>query len=315
MKKLIFSIIIIGLMSANYVKAQMPTHENAVEVKSKTIIFPLQKEDAKTVSKLRKKPAELKKYKQSVSDYNDMMKMLATKYWKYNDKAVNMPYDQAEEQVKKGNAAIVEFNNVHVPSAHYIQGQTSVVYITSGLAMEIKGKARRPLEAVFLPQFKDGVTDEIAVYGLMQMQYIMNEFYKDKNLTGFNFYKTKVKDNTKELQDQTLLVPREWLDEKITPETFGHYYPYKHEVVPYERVVKAILDKEDIGFVMIVPVPGGGGQYMFQHFLCNASNGEIYGVEYPKAAVSMMGINLSAKNKPVITEKIIGAYTKMISGK
>jgi len=286
-----------------------PNYKCAQQIKKGTVIFSLMEEDPKWAKWLTKgqngKYHEDIKYHEEIIKLNDLMAVLAKDYWTFNENTKCMPATEVDK-LRKKDRADQYFKvglNLLVPrvTAGYekpVLHQTLEMYIT-GLG-------------VYLPQRGFFTSKEILVYGIMQAQYLLNEAIKNPEIKDKDF-RNIIFQNSKELQHKTLYVSDEFLDKDIDAAQFAALYPYPFKIVPYDRVAKAIIDKEDFDFVMIIPFCNEHA-VSYDHYFSNSKDGKILGIQSKGFALSSMGKSLSSKSSPNITKVIISEYAKIVAG-
>lgn len=129
------------------------------------------------------------------------------------------------------------------------------------------------------------------------------------------FYSKIIPKNGPELKNKTLLLDKMDLGKGITEEVIKKSYPYPFKIVSLEEIEKVIINKEPgFAYVQIVASPGGKGN-IFIHYLTNAEDGKILGLEYPKVGFGIKGVNGVITYSERIKEKQLEKYTKMAEGK
>lgn len=247
------------------------------------------------------------------------LKNVVEKFWNICPITKELPLEEAKEKAKKSDNIYVIYLDSYSSRSFkkYIgsTGNTDYYFrnISEGYFIGLSSGKRRPIIYSGIPAFEDKITDEVIAHGVNYMQQIFQMMLENK----VNATKTLkiIRKNSVELKDKTLYIPKWWIDEKVS-DKITQYYKGKYKIVSHFEWAKAILNKEaGIAYSIIIPTPVGG-KYLYQHHLCDAETGKIYGVTRPKgAAVEMFGINLSSSNKGYVAKKNLKQYNKILNGK
>jgi hypothetical protein len=96
-----------------------------------------------------------------------------------------------------------------------------------------------------------------------------------------------------------LLLNKDEIHKKITPETIEELYPFETKIVDQEFIDEVIENEDsDFAYVQIVNIPGGKGNTNYQFVNC-PSTGTIYCLDYPKIAVGIKGTHLITYNERI----------------
>lgn len=147
---------------------------------------------------------------------------------------------------------------------------------------------------------------EAVVFGVSQMNSLVYnlEKYNIKNNVVFN---RPFRQNAMSLKDKVLLLPDAWLSEKLDLREIPALYEGKYKVVDYDTWSKAIIEKENYAYTIVVPFPSGG-DFIYLHYLMDAATGNVLFISQPRMAVSVYGANVSRANTGYINEKNLKYY-------
>jgi hypothetical protein len=159
--------------------------------------------------------------------------------------------------------------------------------------------------AINLPNLYVSLSD--AVYGVMQMQYILNRLNEDEKLSAF---KIPQECNGKYLKEKTLLLCKDDLDKKLTENKIKEIYPLNFKVVTSSEIDSAILKKDDKSVIVQIVSSAGGKGNVNMHFLSDTQTGCIVGCVAPSVAFGIGTTSLIKYNER-INEKQLQGYLKV----
>jgi hypothetical protein len=170
------------------------------------------------------------------------------------------------------------------------------------------GKGNNPPVSCYFPTFGEDyeVTKEGLGFAVSEMNSIVSNLDK-YNIKNNMTYNKPFKQNAPRLKDKTLLIPDFWLSEKVGVDELASLYEGKCQIVTYEEWSDAILNKRNYAYVMIAPTPVGG-DYVYLHYLMEASTGDVLYISKPKVAVNVGGFNVSAANTGYINGRCLKLY-------
>jgi len=136
----------------------------------------------------------------------------------------------------------------------------------------------------------------------------------DQNLKGGMKAISTLRQQGSGLKDKTLLLPKSWLDSKLTEEQIKKNYTANFKIVSHQDWKNAIIEgQKDAAYVILVPVPVGGN-YIYQHHIFDAeTKKKFYALLQPKAGVSINGLNASKSNTGYINKKNVKKYNSVLS--
>jgi hypothetical protein len=249
-----------------------------------------------------------------VKEVDDMMESTMKKFFTFNTNFAVMPYMDAKAEAKKDpdHVFIMFVTGVSSKSlphdGWFAPNSNSYRMVSGGSFLAIENSKGGIMANCYLPSFQDvGITEEIIAFGceaISSMLKTMDEKQMGSNLKLESAY---VK-GAPALKEKNLYIPEGWLSDKFDKNEIKALYTGPYEIVSYEKWRDAILNKEDVGYVIIVPKPVAGS-YLYQHFLVNAKTGMVYAICYPRVSTSV-----SKSNTGYINEKNVKRYNDAITG-
>ena len=312
------------------INAQNTSSKEAREIKKRTLIVGLEELDAKMAKKL---DGSLFEYtKTQIEGINYALKTAVEKYWNYNSKIIYMPLSEATALVKKkpddyailqlykytdywnlrvGNGWEKDVSNTRVnnspafykynPGTRYTEAANEIVFLSIYMPSRIC--------AINLPNLYVSLSD--AVYGVMQMQYILNRLNDEEKSSAF---KVVQECNGKYLKEKTLLFCKDDLEKKLTESKIREIYPFNFKIVTSDEIDSAILKKDDKSVIVQIVSSSGGKGNVSIHFLGDTQTGLIVGYVAPSVAFGAGRTSLIKYNEK-INEKQLKDYLKIANCK
>jgi hypothetical protein len=252
-----------------------------------------------------------------VKEIDDMMESSIKKFFTFNTNFDVMPYMEAKAEAKKDPDHVFVMFVTGVSSKslpHDRDDKTTPLWkeqyrnISGGAFLVIENAKGGVMANCYLPSFEDGgITEEIVGFGCEAISSMLKTMDEKQMGSNLKLESTYLKD-APALKDKILYIPEGWLSPKFDKDAIKSIYTGQFEIVSYEKWRDAILNKEDVGYAIVVPKPVGGG-YVYQHFLVNAKSGKVYAICYPRVATSA-----SKSNTGYINEKNVKRYNDAILG-
>jgi len=247
-------------------------------------------------------------------------KEIVEKYWDLCPVIEELPLKTARNKAKENDNLFVIYIDSYTSRSFkkYMGtvGNTSYYFrnISSGYFIGLSTGKKKPIMSSGIPAFDKKITDEVIAHGTNYMQQLFRMML-DNNVNAMKTFKI-IKENSTKLKEKTLYIPEWWIDNKLSKTEISELYDGNYQIVTHFEWSTAILDKKPgIAYSMIIPA-SVGGKYVYQHHLCDAETGQIYGITQPKAgAGEMFGVNLSSSNKGYVSKKNIKQYNKVLNGK
>jgi hypothetical protein len=256
--------------------------------------------------------------------------MAVKKFWTYNPniECGTMSYGEAKALAKKDkNVLVLSVNRVKSKSrasknpglGTYGLGnalnepigfnqEISYIKVGRGLCLMLENHKGKVSLASYLPNSSSDysfIAGALA-FGVSHMNSLASNLEK-QNLKNNNRINKPFAQNTPVLQTKTLLLPDFALHKKLDVRDIPAHYEGKYDVTDYLSFSKAIWEKQDYAYVMLVPI-SISGSYIYFHYLMDASTGEVLYISHPKAAVNISGKNVSAANSGYINAKNLKYY-------
>jgi len=246
---------------------------------------------------------------------NTALKELITAHWNISEIEGAAPLKEALGKAQKnpelyvlyiGSATSRSFK--HGPPNAKIKYR----YISNGKFIGFSNGNKKPILKSFIPTYDNIVPNESIVHGVSYIQEVFRLMI-DKNLKGGMKAIAEFKNQGPDLKNKTLLIPKGWMDTKLSEEQIKKNYTANFKVVSHQDWKNAILNgQKDAAYVILAPIPIGGN-YLYQHHICDAETKKFYALIQPKAGVSINGINASKSNTGYINKKNIKKYNGVLS--
>lgn len=252
-----------------------------------------------------------------VKEIDDLNEATMKKFFTFNTNFAVMPYMEAKAEAKKDpeKVFIMFVTGVTSKSLPHDRDDKSTPNwkeqyrnISGGAFLVIENAKGGVMANCYLPSFEEGgITEEVIAFGCEAISSMLKTMDEKQMGSNLKLESTYFKD-APALKQKNLLIPEGWLSNKFDKVLIQTLYTGQYEVCSYEKWRDAILNKEDVGYVVVVPKPVGGS-YLYQHFLMNAKTGMVYAICYPKVSSSM-----SKSNTGYINEKNVKRYNDAITG-
>lgn len=317
MKKSQFILALILIASSAYGQFSMTSKKEAMQIKNAVLLVSLEEENPKTANKLTDKPDKLEHYRNQIEGRNHALKNAVEKYWSFSNKVEYTTEARAKELLKteKGKYVQIGFgqyidyerfktgfgadgkpagwghtiNSSGMKEIGMTYNRSTKYSETANMITTLTITDPDNIIKVHLPNVYPSESD--AVYGIQQIQYILNYLLADDNNSIMKL-PGQIKKNSSELKNKTLLLDKEDLDGKLTEKEIKEAYPFTFKIVSQEEIDKAILEKDpNVAYVQITETPGGKGN-VSAHFVNNPGDGKIYCYDAPTVAVTIKGSGL-----------------------
>ena len=244
-------------------------------------------------------------------------KEIVEKYWDLCPITEELPLKAARNKAKKNDNLFVIYTGSIRSELRFYRNEIEVYSfrrISEGHFIALSTGKKKPIMYSGIPAFDNQLTDEVIAHGTNYMQQVFSMML-DNNVNAMKTFKI-IKENSSKLKEKTLYIPEWWVHKKLSESKITELYDGKYKIVSHHEWSNAILNKKPgIAYSMIIPV-AMRGKYVYQHHLCDAETGQIYGVTQPKGGASeIAGINLSSSNKGYISKKNLKQYNKVLNGK
>lgn len=309
--------------------------EDIAFVKNRPLVVALESEDPAILKNFKKYPKDLQKYKDEIATKNQELREAITEFWTFTERLPQFLNMEEALTLRKAGKAIVLRANGHGfdyyrRNAQYIRSYGSnldemqarrianLPPINKGINALNPGMYRKSNEASYLEllvsQKERGLvtvylpadtTSKIDfVYGIQQMQYVLNYLQEGKDIRKF---KAQLHQNHKELKDKILLIAREDLDQKITEADIKKIYPYPFEICDREKIEQAILSKSpNYAYVQLV-ISFRNRENLINHYISGTEDGKLYAAYMPDPRLQ---VTEYYQQTPTIAKKHIKFYTR-----
>ena len=319
MKKIIILFAMALMLNNLNAQFSLTSPKDAQKIKDATLVVAMEEEDAKTVKKLQKKDRrKLKHYKDQIKGRNKALKDAIEISWTFSENIKYLPMSEAEDLVKsnKDKYVLLKFGE-YIDYERYKTGlgrngqpagwsadrngnmtyNVSTRYsVLANVITTLEIGDPKSMIKVYLPTVYPSISD--AVFGLEQMQYILNYLISSPDHKITKIHK-QIKENSLELKDLTLLVDKMEVKKGLTEEEIKEVYHYKFEIVDAEVIDNAILNKDPkYAYVSVVDVPGGKGN-VSSHVIMGTGTGVLYRYLMPKVAFGIKGTSIITYNQRV----------------
>lgn len=329
MKNTNFFVALLFAFNVSNAQFSMTTKKEALQIKNSVLLVALEEEDAKRIKKLSNKPEKLEHYRTQIAGRNRALKNAVEKYWSFSSKVEYTTESKAKEmlETEKDKYVMISFGEYldyesfrthtgmngspagwggsgagmsYNPSTKY----TELANVITTLLISDPGKIIK----AFLPNVYPSEAD--AVYGIQQIQYILNYLLADEKNTMVKFM-AHIRNNAPELKNKTLLIDKDDLSKKLTESDVKEVYPYPFKIVSQKEIDKAILEKDPTAaYVQIADMPGGKGN-VSAHYVSNAADGKIYCYDAPTVSFGIKGMDVITYGER-ITKKYLKNYCENV---
>lgn len=250
------------LLVCLFTSAQNTNTKDAKEIK-----------DLKTIVALKEYPKKVKDNEKKLIDASNEALTFAMKNgWDFNTVSDYMPLSEAKLFVKKNKGyCYVSISDGVSKSSNKTTHFQTLAY-SELLSIYIPKKA----SAVYLPSYVGPLSNTSAMYAVMQLNKNLSNLY-DNNYSSMMGMSKYVKKNAPNVIKKTLLIPKEYVSDKLSLDDFKVEYPYDFELCDLEKIEEAITSKStQYAVAFYVPIPVNG-KYFHRIYISNAEDGEIYG--------------------------------------
>jgi len=315
-------LIVLGLCTSFiFAHGQNLTGKQAIDLKNKKLIIGLS--DTWQIDKVKDKEG----YKRDIENQNNALRNAIEKYWTFcvidtfmmKSDAFALAKKEPEKWAVIDIALKVEYENYggwqtnpkaagadHSPTGIFRHPVDQYKYTPNQFAATneyclMRLYAPERIFSVGLP--RKLVTQADAIYGVKQIQYMLNELAKDAKSESNDWLDEC---HGEALKTKTLLINKDDVDEDMTEADMKVAYKYPFRIVSQDEIDDAILkETADVAVVHLINTEGSRGQ-AFSQFITNPASGEIYGVIMPKGGFGIQGITIkwNARIKKKHFEKI-----------
>lgn len=298
--------IVIGfmLLLTTIAGAQVINSKEAKELKSRKIVVGLKEYPKKADAD----------EKAMVDSVNSSLKYAMENYWEFSTVVDYLPLSEAKELVKSNKKTHCYITIDVGTSTSFKQGSGSYQYKYVSRGEKLSIYIPKMAATVYLPQYVSSMTKATGVYGVMQLQKMLDLLVKEelKSTMQFAGY---IKDNGAKIINKTLLIPQEYISPKLSEDDIKLVYPYDLDICDLDKIEKVILDRDSkYAVAFFVPIPVGGKEVR-RIFISNAEDGDIYGVaDGNKISVDlgMFGTVGGSDKKYLINEKVLKQIGKIV---
>ncbi|WP_419213407.1 hypothetical protein ACNR9Q_04445 [Maribacter sp. X9] len=241
---------------------------------------------------------------------------ILNQFWTISPISEELPISEARKKAKESDNIYVIYIDSYTSRSfkRYVGDNYAFRNISTGYYVGLFAGSKKAIMPSYIPVFEDEFTKEVLAHGVSYMQEIFTMML-DNEIGAMKTLKI-IKDNSKDLKEKTLYIPEWWMDSKLTDADISDLYEGKYEIVSHFEWSRAILNKTPgIAYATVIPAPVGG-KFVYQHHICDAETGRIYGITQPKGgAFELNGINLSKANKGYVTKKNLKQYNEVLNGK
>lgn len=286
--------------------AQNTKSSDAKSLKEKKMIIALKEYPKKATEEM----------KLLIDSSNASLKFAMENYWTFNEVVDFMPLSEAKDFVKDNKDShsylAIELGFSKSTKKNENDNFKGNAYRYVSYSERIGIYAPSLTSSVFLPHYEGPLTHAAAVFGVMQMQKILTLLYQEE-ITSIMGSRSYVKNNGPKLKNKTLLIPKEYVSNKLTNEEIREAYPFNLEICNLQKIEKAILDRDpDYAVVYHVPLPVAG-KFIYRLYIANAEDGDVYGVsDGSKINVDLGIFGDTSKKNYLINAKELKQISKII---
>jgi hypothetical protein len=295
-------------------------------IKQNALLVALEEEDPATIKALSKNKEQLAWYKDQVAGKNEAIRYAVDNFWTFSQSKEFVPYKKALTLMKSGKYVMLQFGTITIREMQGTgtgslggpvgwrkdnQGNLSynpqtkkIVPIDNVTTLQIV-VPKKDYGAIITNMPSDIPSKADAVYGIQQLQYVLNFVDSGKKIKEIE---KQYSINHAELKDKVLLFDKDDLDDEVNEQLIKKYYSYPFEITSLEKINEAILSKDKrYAYVQLVPLEGGK-KVVNNHYVCSAEDGKIYAVVEKKTAFTVAGNTIGVKQ---IKAKHIKEYANL----
>lgn len=273
--------------------------------------------DAQEVKKLKTIVA-LKEYPKKASDDEKMMvdsanaalRFAMENYWDFNEVVDFMPLEEAEDFVKDNEGYCYVAIVVGVSKSTKVRDSYQYVSYSEKLVLNDP----KTVTSVYLPKYEGPLTRATAVYACQLLDKLFTLLH-DGEMSSIMASRGYIKENGPNLIKKTLLIPKEYVNPKLSEDDIKLAYPYDLDICDLEKIEKAILEEDPkYAVVYYVPVPVGG-KWVHQLYVSGTADGDPYGVAdlgNVSLDLGFVSVGAGANKKYLINEKQMKQIGKIV---
>jgi hypothetical protein len=294
----------LGAAGLAHAQFDNPDPRDINQAKMKALLVPLVEETTRTLIDLQSKPDELKRYKDGIARFNEMLKRSVDNNWKMSNKPVEyMPQSDVDKLVKAGNNKYMIFqydlregalqplmfgkiygDDTYDSDIRKISKDAGYGVFKVGLVGP--SKTLENFYTIFLPVAYPSEGDMVYAVKMMQAQF--THALKDRTYQVSEF-DNDVKANNKVLKNRTLLIDKYQLDGKTIAEDVKKVYDNNFEIVDYSAINTALINGDtNYAVIQIVPmsmptdkVQRTNVSYRIMHVVVDAGNERVLAASKP----------------------------------
>lgn len=195
--------------------------------------------------------------------------------WTFTEITEYLPIDEALKKAKKSDEYVVFFiqniKKTSVSKAQELMYITHSNYLTLG-KNKMKAYSRKVLPTLLKSDEYNRVAFYFSVSSLNADLISMDRNNYKNSITLSKNYPSEL------LKEKTLAIPSFWLNEKVTEEVLKEIYPWKYELVGFEKWADIITFKTPGYIYIMIAAVATSKTYVYPHILINAENGETVGL-------------------------------------
>lgn len=310
--------------------------EEIKSLKSRELIVIVETLRERVVKKLekKKKTDKLQKYKEDIAEYNNIMKEVFQKHWKFSDKGILFMTLEEANKIKDKNKYGVVLCYSAMPSSFSTatlkmngimwswdvkddsEDRNFLKYYTK-FSIDLLENLNNMGSPIFVNTLVDIFPTKTDIITAVKSSVFYMNYRLEGKTMDLGDIKETVKQNAPLLKEKTLLLRKDFLSEKLTEEIIKAVYPFKYEICSKERMDEIVINGDsNYAYALIKPnvISGRNGNFIiFIQEVYSADNGCFVGLSMPSMATIMLAGSAGfGSGKKFHTEKNLEDFCESI---
>jgi hypothetical protein len=266
LKSLLITILAIFTISISSAQLKNTSQEIATKIKSRKLLVLLEEETYSEIKQM-----------------NENFQRAVKKYWNFSDDYIFVKENQLD-QYNKSDYAILAFEKFLVKELTLLGGRptNTEIHLNAGLLDNYKPK-HASCSINLIHEYvsnNDGadydlyVANKDIIFGVQRINKMLWNAFEGND----SFFYNEIKDRDSSLKEETLLIDREYLSEKLDKNSITEIYPYKFEILNSEVIAEKINSNKEsyayLGYIRSI-LGSAGTSHSFFVYVINAESGTM----------------------------------------
>jgi hypothetical protein len=207
------------------------------------LVVLLEEESAKEIAKLAGRPDELAQYKTGVAAYNNRMRELALKLWKFSPSVAFQP-KSALPELRRATGKTMVYQYVKQRASGSTKNMVDAIEILAAFELSLVGDGKDWVDSSAPSSLTTLYPSDIAS-ALRYTQRILQQYTQHKpDLTGKEMReeaRAEIREAHACLETKTLLIDEADVEPDVTVEVLKKMYPFSFQLVPHQAIEEAAL--------------------------------------------------------------------------